>query len=222
MGNKDHRWKLRVAAGASLIGSLMLVHTQQADAKTYTALNGLTVTLPDDQRVLGNPAISPDGSHIAYVRAVGQRPDWDDPQPSEVVVTNLADHRANVLINSGADTEWYLKPVVRVTFAEDSKHLFAERAHPGDSDSVRVIDLVTGREGFLSWGVDISVLRDGPWRGDLLMGVHTCYDNHFGCDYPVHVVTPAGRSVYVVPGTAGADHASQLRAWLAKRGWRAW
>jgi len=205
-----------------MIVSLALAYMQQAGAKTYVAINGVPVTLPDDQRILGNPAISPDGSHIAYIRAAGQRADKDDPQPSEVVVKNSAVGTAKVLVRSGAGSEWYFRPVVRVTFAEDGKHLFAERAYFGDSDSVHEIDLGTGRERLLGWGIEISVLRDGPWRGDVLMGIHTCYSNHLGCDYPVHVVTPSGESVYVIPGTAGRDRASQLRAWLVNRGWRAW
>jgi hypothetical protein len=69
--------------------------------------------------------------------------------------------------------------------------------------------------------VEISVLRNGPWRGDLLMGVHTCYADHPGCDYPVHVVQPDGKSVFIVPGTNGADSQQALARWLKRRGWRA-
>ncbi len=105
---------------------------------------------------------------------------------------------------------------------DDGKHLLAERTYPGTSSSVHEIDLATGTERQLAWGVDIAVLRDGPWRGDLLMGVHTCYSSHPGCDYPVHVVTRAGKLVYVVPRTYGSDGAAGVQAWLSKRGWRAW
>lgn len=206
----------------AVVVSLLLGVSEMAASKTYIALGGQKVTLPDRESVLGEPALSPDGRRVAYIRAAGKPLSEDDPQPAEVVVADVVTGDTKVLVHSGAGSEWYVRPVIRVTFAADGKHLFAERTFPGTSASVHDIDLVAGKERLLGWGNDIAVLRDGPWRGDLLMGVHTCYRGHPGCDYPVHIVTSAGRSVFVVPGTAGADRASQLQAWLVKRRWRAW
>ena len=216
MRRGDHWWILLTAV-AAVIGV-----SQAASAKTFTALSGRPVAVPDRDNVLDKPATSPDGRLVSYVRAVGEPADKGDPQPAEVVLADLMTGKTKVLVPAGVGTEWYLRPIVRVTFAEDGKHIFAERTYPGTSSSVHEIDLATGKERQLGWGVDIAVLRDGPWRGDLIMGVHTCYRNHPGCDYPVHVVTPLGKSVYVVPERYGSEGVSGVQYWLSKRGWRAW
>lgn len=191
-------------------------------AKTYIARSGQQITLPDGERVVDQPAISPDGRQVAYIRVAGRKLDKDDPQPTEVVINDVASGKSDVVVRSGAGSEWYIRPAIRVTFGIDGRRLFVERAFPGTSSSVHEIDLVTGKERLVAWGDDIAVLRDGSWRGDLLMSVHTCYRTHAGCDYPIHVVTPAGRLVYVVRHRLGAAGTSELRIWLSKRGWRAW
>jgi hypothetical protein len=216
MGRRDHRWT-RLAAAVAAVISL----AQPALAKTYTTRSGQQVDLPDRETVLDEPSISPDGHQVAYVRAAGKRQEFDDPQPSEVVVTDRSTGKSRVIVSSGAGSELYSVPVVRVTFAIDGRHLFAERTFPGTYHTIHEINLATGKERLLPpTGADIAVLRDGPWRGDLLMEVHTCYSTHSGCDYPVHVVTPAGKLVYVVPHSADGDF--ELQAWLTKRKWRAW
>lgn len=204
-----------------LVCSQVVDLAQPAEAKTYF-VRGRAITLPDNASVIGDPAMSPDGRQVAYMRSAGLPANPDGPQPTEVVLTDLSTGGARVLVHSGVGSEWYGRPVIGVTYAVDNRHLYAERAFPGTSSSIYEIDLATGAERLIGWGIDVSVLRDGPWRGDLLMGVHTCYRSHPGCDYPIHLVTPAGKSVYVVPGTAGADRVTQLQGWLAKRGWQAW
>jgi hypothetical protein len=202
---------------------LALVAAAPASAKTYSTPDGHQISLPDSEVVLGKPAISPDGRQGAYVRAVGRPQEFDDPQPSEVVITDLSTGKSRVLVSSVAGSNLDSTPVIRLTFALDGRHLFAERTFPGTYHTIHDIDVTTGNERRLPpTGADIAVLRDGPWRGDLLMQVHTCYSSHPGCDFPVHVVTPAGELVYVVPHRLWGDGGDELRAWLAERKWRAW
>ncbi len=73
------------------------------------------VNLPDRDVVLDKPATSPDDEQVAYVRAVGKPVDQGDPQPSEVVVADLKSGKIKVLVQAGVGTEWYLRPVIRVT-----------------------------------------------------------------------------------------------------------
>jgi hypothetical protein len=201
--------------------ALTVVSAAPVAAKTYTTRSGQKVNLPGADVVLDQPVLSPDGRKVAYVRAAGKPKEFDDPQPSEVVITEVPKGNSRVLVPSGAGTKLESVPVVRVTFALDGRHLFAERTFPGTYHTIHEIDLATGKERPLPpTGAEIAVLRDGPWRGDLLMEVHTCYSTHAGCDFPVHVVTPAGKLVYVVPHSA--DGEAVVQAWLAKRKWRAW
>lgn len=193
-----------------------------ANAKTFTLPDGRALALPDRAGVMGEPALSPDGRQATYLRASGPNADdQDDPQPTDIVVVELPGGRPKVVIRP-TWSYFDLRTAVAVTYAADGRHLYIEADCPCDSHSIHEIDPVTGTQHRIAWGVDMAVLRDGPWKGDLLIGEHTCYPDHSGCDYPVHVVTPAGDSIYVVPGTAGADRSVRLKKWLSKKGWRAW
>ena len=168
--------------------------------------------------------VSPDGRTAAFIRKLGQPSDEAEPAPTEVVLVDAATGKRRVVLRPnevGAPNGFKFLTAERIAFSPDSKRLYVEANCSCSSEQVYEIEVGTGRTRFLAWGNDISVLRDGPWRGYLLMGVHTCYTAHPGCDYPVHIVRPDGKSVFVVPGTGGADGRQVLARWLNKRGWRA-
>jgi hypothetical protein len=193
--------------------------------KTYTLPDGRVVRRPGHDDVIGTPALSPDGRVVAFIRRIGRAADETDPDPTEVVLADVASGKLKTLIRPGLrgrPDDPYLHTETRVTFSPDGRWLYVEAAYPGSSDEVHSVEVATGKTRHLAWGIDLSVLRDGPWRGHLLMGVHTCHRGRLGCDYPIHVVRPDGKSIFVVPGTSGADRAQVLARWLEKRRWRAW
>jgi hypothetical protein len=192
--------------------------------QAYAVADGRTVRLPGG--VVSAPALSPDGRTAGFIRALGPSPGEGAP-PTEVILMDIKTRRQRIVIQGAPDVpfvrpETYLRSETRVTFSANGKRLYVEAACPCDSDMVHEVNIATGARRFIAAGVEISVLRDGPWRGDLLMGVHTCYRRHAGCDYPVHVVRRDGATVYVVPRTEGAHSQQVVARWLKARHWRAW
>lgn len=195
----------------------------QALSRPYTLANGRRIQLAD--KLIGRPTLSPDGRTVAFIRVIGQASDDAEPAPTEVVLMDTETGKQRILAPSGprgAPDDIYVHSDARVTFSENGKELYIEADCPCDSHEILAVEVATGNERLLTHGIDVSVLRNGPWQGDLLMGVHTCYTNHPGCDYPVHVVRPDGKTIFVVPGTGGADREQALARWLSARRWRAW
>lgn len=167
--------------------------------------------------------VSPDGRTAAFIRWVGHSSGTDEDS-TEVVLVDISTGKRKTVLRPGqvsAPSGFKFTAAERLTFSPDGKRLYVEADCPCDSGQVYAVDIPTGRTRFFAWGVDISVLRNGPWRGNLLMGVHTCYPDHPGCDYPVHVVQPDGKSVFTLPSTYGSDTQQALARWLKRRGWRA-
>ena len=167
--------------------------------------------------------VSPDGRTAAFIRRVGHSSDTGDAR-TEVVLVDISSGKRRTVLRPGqvsAPNGLKFDTAERVTFSPDSRRLYVEAGCPCDSGQVYAVDVPTRRARFFAWGVEISVLRNGPWRGNLLMGVHTCYPDHPGCDYPMHVVQPDGKSVFTVPSTYGSDTQQALARWLKRCGWRA-
>lgn len=167
--------------------------------------------------------VSPDGRTAALIQRVAHSSDTDDDS-TEVILADITTGGRKIVLRAGqvsAPNGFKFNAAERLTFSPDGKRLYVEADCPCDSGQVYVVDVPTGRARFFGWGVEISVLRNGPWRGNLLMGVHTCYADHPGCDYPVHVIQPDGKSIFTVPSTYGSDTQQALARWLRRRGWRA-
>lgn len=167
--------------------------------------------------------VSPNGRTAALIRKLGQSSATEQAR-TEVVLVDISTGKRTTVLRPGqvgAPNGFKFNAAERLTFSPDGKRLYVEADCPCDSGQVYAVDVPTGRARFFAWGVEISVLRNRPWRGDLLMGVHTCYADHPGCDYPVHVLQPDGKSVFIVPNTNGANGQQALARWLKSRGWRA-
>lgn len=86
----------------------------------------------------------------------------------------------------------------------------------GDIIQVRLSD---GRRKEVTAGNSLAVIRNGPWRGYLLVSKHKYKLGNQGGSYDATwVVRPDGKEMFAVPGTDDGDEA-QVSAWLRSKGW---
>lgn len=111
----------------------------------------------------------------------------------------------------------------RDTASEDGKTLYQEVCRWVTSNYIVAVDLATGTRKGLTDGSDLQMLREGPYKGNLLISRHKYRDGDEGGSYdPSFVVSPAGETLLTVPGTNGAEPEEALKAWLEETGSKAW
>lgn len=65
-----------------------------------------------------------------------------------------------------------------------------------------------------------GVLRNGPYRGHLVMGTQFCHRARAGgSGNPVSVVSPSGEVIMLVPGSDRHGGEGSLVKWLTEKGW---
>ena len=66
----------------------------------------------------------------------------------------------------------------------------------------------------------LGVLRNGPYRGHLVMGRQSCHRARAGgAGNPVSVVSPSGEVIMLVPGSDSEGGEGSLSKWLKENSW---
>lgn len=213
--------RIRIAScciAAGLFFSPNLVVAQRVAERygniEYTDMRGTTRSLTEGGG-FGEPALSPDGHTIAYLRR------RNDSSTALWIANGLSSQRRVIsmtrIASNGEEGAEYSGP----TFSLDGGFVYVtESAAAPGSVSVQQIGLASGRRRRVIDGRLLSVIRTGPYRGYLLVQRHIYY--HRGGSYnPVYVVRPDARETFVVPGSENDDGETAVQPWLRRRGWTA-
>lgn len=174
----------------------------------------------DDQ-----PALSPDGHTIAFVRSL--QVDAGDEGVMDTAALWIGDCTTGAvrqLLAPKPDNdvaERNLRQVNNPVFSLDGSHVFIMATAWMTSDALHAVDVTTGAEAYIIDGNTDSVIRTGPYSGDLLVERHLYYRGG-GSYNPTFVITPAGKTVLKVPGPDSADSETLTTKWLARHKWQAW
>jgi hypothetical protein len=114
------------------------------------------------------------------------------------------------------------RPVLRQTVPSLDGGFVYQRVCPWvTSDDIIQVRLSDGRRREVTPGNTLAVIRNGPWRGYLLVSKHKYRLGTGGGSYDAFwVVRPDGREMFAIPGTDDGD-AVQVREWLRSNGWSA-
>ncbi len=110
--------------------------------------------------------------------------------------------------------------VTRRTRSLDGNFEYLEVCNTVRSNGILQRRLADGRLKEVADGSNVKVIRNGPWRGFLLVD-QLIYRPEGGSFYPTTIVRPDGKEMKQVPGTGGDDNGEVLAAWLKQNGWTA-
>jgi hypothetical protein len=183
-------------------------------------------TLVVDYRALEG-ALSPDGKSIAWIRkedAFGSATGAEaSPGLTSLHVVDRAS-RVDRLVLMGQpndDLKQDFQAMRHPTWSLDGGFVYVMTSAWATSDAIHQINVRTGARRFVIDGNSLSVIRNGPYRGMLLVSRHLYHEApDYGSYEPTFVVRPDGHVQLMVPGSD--DDEAAVGAWLTKNGWEAW
>ena len=146
------------------------------------------------------PCLSPDGKHVAFIKAVpGASIDTGagPADPNQVWLLDTAALRTTRLVTSqdSPDVPLILAGLSHPAFSADGREVFFQSSAWAVSDSIHAVSLATHRVRFVCDGNSFSVLRRGRYRGMLLVEKHKYHSGEGGAYDAVWLVAPSGREL---------------------------
>lgn len=171
-------------------------------------------------------AVSPDGKLRAGVdHPAGDDADANDDAASVLWVEPTHGGSRRVLLSHGAegqDPKRSLKSFQNPTWSLDGGYVYVNADAWATSSAVHQVNVKTGTERFVVDGGVQGVIRNGPYRGMLLVGRHKYHPApQLGSYDPVDVVRPDGKTMLTVPGSEQDDGEPSVANWLKAHGWSA-
>lgn len=227
-----------IAAGAASAALLLSAaaqpapeaHTRNGDVwlKRGGAAQRLT-SLGD----VASASLSPDGQRVALVRLdKGPKVDtptgdsdptslWVMPAQRDAPPRRLTSPRG-AIGDCPAACRRMLVDLDTPAWSLDGGFVYVLGAGWVTSGGVHQVNVATGAERFVVDGNSLRVIRDGPYRGMLLVGRHKYHPApEYGSYDPVDVVRPDGKRMLTVPGSEMDEGDPSVANWLKAHGWRA-
>jgi TonB family protein len=183
----------------------------------YQSASGATETLTETGAD-GNPALSPDGTLIAFTRLRADAP-MDSKSAvagplRDVYVMRLADRVETRLVTAAyaSTPEGELSGIKSLAFSPDGSTLYFNTAAWVTSGAIHAVSVQSGRERFVTSGNTLTVVSHGKYLGCLLVTQHRYLDGNGSWD-PYVLVSPEGKTIKIL-GEFDGDYASAEEAAL--------
>jgi len=206
--------------------AVMLLATEiigVALAQTVTAVDGNIYYTPrsgTDRRQLtragldSQPKLSPDGSIVVFVRATPGRTAqtaYPSIEATELWTVRVDGSNARLRVRGKAakTVEETIAGIQSPEFSPDGKGIFFLGGGWVTSSAVHFLDLSSGRIRFVCPGNSLEVIRNGQYRGHLIVSQHRYFLGGGSFDW-LWLVSPDGREVGPI-GNEDADSEERLR-----------
>ena len=169
------------------------------------------------------PVLSPDGHTVAFIHQIKPSPEPDFPEEATnaLWLGDCVTGQSRQLAAPTSDKDMFASMGGPI-FSIDGQSLYVTLVPGGDYLTVDQVDVRTGQHRFLADFELQGVIRNGPYRGDLLATQHTDLvapdGQHYG-GYPYYVFRPDGTALMRI---AGSEHWKDrdLKLWLKARHWQ--
>jgi hypothetical protein len=216
-----------------LIGALLWAAASAAQAATKVSIirgnvicteAGRTLALTHDGKE-SDAKLSPDGHTVAFIHQIkpSPEPDFPDDATSALWLGDCKTANIRQLAAPASDKDMFASMGAPI-FSLDGRVIYVTLVPGGDYLVVHQVDVLTGQHRFLVDAELQGIIRNGPYRGDLLATQHTDLvgrdGQHYG-GYPFYIFTPDGKTVMRIPDSENwKGHG--LKRWLKARRWQVW
>jgi dipeptidyl aminopeptidase/acylaminoacyl peptidase len=172
----------------------------------------------------GSPTLSPDGRTAAFTLHEVEAEGGDmDSARSSLWIADVATGKARKLVTPRFDAEpkKNLAALYNPVFSNDGRFVYVEAAAWVTSPAIHQVNVATGRTRFVVDGALWGILRNGPWRGNLVVEQHRYHPApEFGSYQAVSVIRPSGKRIAYLPGSEKGEAEADIEGWLKQKGWR--
>lgn len=188
----------------------------------YRAANGSVRQLTRGGN-FGEPTLSPNGRTVAFIHLDSKASTEGENDQTSLWIGDGVGGAVRTLLRpkSSSKPARDLSSFAHPVFSLDGGYVYIEAEAWATSGAIHQVSLATGQERFVVGGSLHGVLRNGPYRGYLVVNEHRYYPApKFGSYNPDFVIRPDGEEILRVPGTEIDDRRDRLTPWLKMKGWR--
>ena len=172
----------------------------------------------------GKPVLAPDGRTLAWIHV--DRKAGDDPLQAGQTSVWIADAlsgggRKLAGSTNDADLKAEIVNPESVAFSLDGGYLYITSQLGATSPGIHQIKLGAGTQRFITGGSLNGVIRNGPYRGFLLVGEHRYYPQGGSYD-ATYLVRPDAQHILMIPGSdSDRPGDNPVKRWLNAHRWTA-